>query len=1099
MKLFKKLICIICLMLITFALNLTPNINLVYAYTNNNKTFEVVNITNGNFDYSPNTTSLDKNPSGWSKIKQSSTATSGVINVNEKDNKFSANHSEYKLEKTDNPRTISTDCDDKVLMINSTNSNNVETDASQGYRSNALTLDCYSYYEISVLVCTMKSAYASIYLTGFEDYEDEMKDISSNKFQNVKTSNNNWAEYTFFIQTNLNDISVNLELYLGPTSNYTSTGVVFFDNVSVMKVSESKFQSDLTLANNKYQTDLSLSNNAKKKFSQIEMNINYLNDYLSSEYNFNFETGQTKNSWTINENSNTSNAVSRVLKVSSSEIMQQYNVKNLGTDNSYNNNYALVLSSKENVFIGFSSKDIKINQFEIYKISLNVKCDNIIGSAYIKLIENDDVAFIYGEDEDANFYTPTTSYIQISTNPSDIIINNYTTVSFYVTGHSLYDTSVKLELCLGNENELSSGTVIFDNITVEKLSYAQLSSKPADNYNQFINFSTMTTTPTVQNGYFNNVTNQELNNSYPIEAKDWEQTTTGNEKFALWGVVNTNADIWNNNGLHLTNPKNPTIKIGETTITTPITDTNNILMIYNKTTTYQSVASPTISLSKNSYYTISFDYRTPNSISIFNLYVINENDKIVYEELNLDSNVWKNYSLLIKTEFYATELKLVFEVGNKENPAQGVVYIDNVDLETEDFSDEQYLEKVQHSNNILDLSNIGFNIKSKKKNEYEMFEALLFESDVENSFVENIALGGIIDETNIFDLDFPESNTSVVKNMLAISTFGQSTYSLTSKYQLDLSANTYYKFSIFIKTEFKEEINDDEEFEYGAEFSLIGLKNVSLKNIKSETFNEYTIYVYVDENSTVQVKFGLTSDDYSTAGNAFFDSFSFETINEKQYKDATDSDTVLVFSATDLQEESQEEENEEEAFERSGAEIWIAISSIIMAIAVILAVVLSFLRRIEIKKYQVKKPVTIDYDRAKTVSPDIVVREAKNRRDEEIKLLKQDIKELEEFLETVEEENKRRIAQHRAEFGKGITRKSERDFKTYANTRRKILKDLDKLNEKIKVVNSPEWLIQQEKLVASETTKSKKIIEPTDNKSQENKENNKDNEKDKNE
>lgn len=1093
MKLFKKLICIICLMITAFTLNLTPNVNLIYAQTNNNKVFEVVNVTNGNFDYSPNSTSLEESPSGWSKIKQSSTATSGIINVNEKDNKFSANHSEYKLEKTENPKTISTDCDDKVLMINSKNSNGVETDASQGYRSNALALDCYSYYEISVLVCTMNSASASIYLTGFEDYEDEMEDISSNMFKNVKTSNNNWNEYTFFVQTNLNDINVNLELYLGPTNNYTSIGVVFFDNVSVMKVSESKFQSDLTLANNKYQTDLLSNSNTIKKFSKIEMNVNYLNEYLSSEYNFNFETGQTKNSWTINEDSNTPNAVnavSRVLKVSSSEIMQQYNVKNLGTDNSYNNNYALVLSSEENAFIGFSSKDIQINQYEIYKISLNVKCDNIVGNAYIKLIENDDVALIYGEDKD--FYTPITTYVQISANPSDALKNNYTTVSFYVTGHTLYDTSVKLELCLGSQDELSSGTVIFDNVTVEKLSYSQLKTKSADNYNKFVSFSTISSTPSVKNGYFNSVINQELNNSYPIEAENWQQTTVEDERFGLWGIINTNNDKWNNNGLHLTNPKNPTIKIGGTTITTPITDSNNILMIYNKTTTYQTVTSPTISLSKNSYYTISFDYRSPNSISILNFYILNENDKVVYEGLNLDSNTWKNYSISIKTEFYATELKLVFEVGNKENPVQGVIYIDNVNLKTENFSDEQYLQIVQNSNNnILDLSNIGFNIKSNKKNDYGMFEALLFDSNIENSSIENIALGGIIDETNIFDLDFPENNVSIVKNMLAMSTYGKSTYSLTSKYNLDLSANTYYKFSIFIKTEFKETINEEEEFEYGAEFSLIGLENASLKNIKSDAFGEYIIYVYVDEDSTVQVKFGLTSDDYSTTGNAFFDSFSFEKVNEKQYKDATDSDNVLVFSTTEIQEENQEEENEEEAVERSGAEIWIALSSIIMAVAVILAVVLSFLRRIEIKKYQVKKPVTTDYDRTITVSQDIVVREAKNRKDEEIKLLKQEIKELEEFLENLEEENKQRIAQHRAEFGKGITRKSERDFKNYANTRRKILKDLDKLNEKIKVVNSPEWMIQQEKLIASETTKSKKIVEPTDKENQENEQNEK--------
>ncbi|MDD3396997.1 MAG: hypothetical protein PHR96_00400 [Clostridia bacterium] len=1070
MRFFKKIVYVVCFILTAFALNVNGINYFVYAYTNNNTvSFEEVTLTNGEFDNNSNSTSLEKNPSGWSIIKQSSSATSGIINVDEKANKFSANYSTYQLASTENPKTISSDCDDHVLMINSRNSNFVETDTSQGYVSSNISLESYSYYEISVLVNTMNNAYASIYLTGFEDFDDEIQNYAvtnPDKFNYIKTNNRNWAEYTFYVQTNFNDISATLELYLGPTSDYTSTGVVFYDNISILKVTESKYISDL--------------DNETNNYNVVKMDINYISEYFSSDYNFDFETSKTMNSWVIDGSYDASTTVARVLKVSSAEIMQSYNIVSLGTDNTSENDYALVLSSTEEANIGFSSKDIQIEQYGIYKISLNVKCNNIVGNAYIKIIENDDVSLIYGEN--LGYYTPSSSYITISSNSTNALKNDYTNVSFYVSGHTRYDTSIKLELRLGDEEDLSSGTVVFDNITVEKLSYEQLESISTDDNNKTLAFTTVSTSPTVENGNFNDVINQDANLTYPLQPDKWEQTTAGNENSVAWGVVNTKSTKWDTNDINLTNPRNPIIRVGTTSVTTPITDTNNILMIYNKGTTYQTITSPEISVSKDSYYTLSFDYMAlkfnPTGNSILNIYIINENDKVVFEDLNVVSSSWANYKITIKTEQFASTLKLVLEVGSEAKPAQGVVYLDNVSFATESYSSEQYSTIVQANNSkILDLSNIGFYIKSSDKNIYGIYDALLFDSNTDaQANSSEPATGGIIDEENYFNINFPEHNISEVKNMLAISTYGEATYSLTSKYDLSLSANSYYKFTIYIKTQFASAIEDEEEHNYGAEFSINGLLGASIKNIKSDEFSQYTIYVFVDTAYTIQVQFALTSDDYNTSGNAFFDTFAYETIDKTQYTEATDSDTVLLFSTTDIEEESQDvEETDDEDVTTSSAQFWIALSTIIMTLTVILAVVLSYLRRIELKKYQVKKPTKISYDRATTVSPEIVIREAKNRKDSEIKMINQEIKELEEYLANLEEENKQRISRHRAE---GITRKSEHEFKTYASSRRKFLKDIDKLNEKIKEVNSPEWLMQQEKQITNERAKLK-IVDKT--------------------
>ncbi|MDD2227228.1 MAG: hypothetical protein PHH71_01415 [Clostridia bacterium] len=1081
----KNVICILLLLIALFAFNIyLPNS--IYAYSNNNVTFEEITLTNSKFNNAPSSTSLEKNPSGWTMLKTSS-ATSGIINVNEKNNRFSSNYSNYQLESTENPKTISADCDDKVLMINAKNSKGEEYSVLQGYSSNTIELKSYSYYEIRVLAYTMNNAKASIYLNGFdaliEENEQGRNHIINNSFEKIDT-NKIWTEYTFFVQTNFEKITANLALYLGATNNTVSTGVAFFDNVSVLKVAESKFFSDVENAEN-----------SGIKFNLITPEINYIENYNESIYNFNFENGSTVDSWLIDGEFDAKTTFLQVMNIKTSDVMESYDLNYLGTDNTKDNKFALVLSSKNDTYAGYTSKEsISIEQFGLYKISLNVKCDISKGNAYVILTENNDVNLFYGEDYD--FYTPTNNSIKISSNSTDKLLNNYRNVSFYVAGHSLYDTSVKIGLWLGAEDDLSSGTVIFDNITVEKLNYNQYNSANSDSNNKIVSFITVTgAEPTVKNAFFNKGKDRNFDTIYPVEADSWTQTVSDAEysNVNLWGIVNTNIDKWNTNGLSLVNPKNPVISKGGVNVSTPITDTNNILMIYNKQNSYQTITSPEISISKNSYYNLSFDYKANTTNPIFSFYIVDENNKILYEDLNIVSsfNDWKNYVITIKTEHNnISKLKLIFEVGKENSKVKGVAYFDNVILDTKTYTDDEFADLVsENSNKILDLSSIGFNVKGDKPNDFNIYEALLFESNLENGTQtdgEPIAIGGIIDENNNYGVNFPETNTNTVKNMLAISTRGESTYSLTSKLEFELSAETYYKFSIFIKTQFDGESPEDEDILYGAEFTLNGLAGASIINIKSEEFKEYTIYVFADEASTVFARFALTSADYETTGNAFFDNFGFETIDKEKYDAATASEMALKFTTSEAESEPEEPEPEEEESETEavGADFWIALGTIIMTVAIILAVVLFYIRKIDFKKLQVKKVAPTTYDRATTVARDSIVREAQKRRDAEIKLYNEEIKDLEDYLVKIEEDNKERISKQRAKFGKTITRQAEKDFKLYAGTRGRTLKDIEKIKEKIKEVNSPEWLIQQEKYIVAEQAKIKNTSPVDENKEQ---------------
>ena len=476
--LWAMLACVLALSLFFCSFCVTP---LRAENSNSPSSSQVVSLTNGDFNNAPNSTALDKSPSGWTKIITSSTATSGIINVGEK---FSANASTYQLENNDNPGKLNSDYDNKILMINSKNAQGVESSVSQGYESANITLHPYSFYEISFLAYTSLNAYASAYLTGFDE------SITTNSIKNISTDKN-WTEYTFYVQTNHESLIANLELYLGNTNSQGSIGVVFFDNVKVIEVSHERYFDDIS--------------NPSANSSIISNNINYLTQYQTT-HNFDFETGATVDSWLIEGEYDAEKVVARVANLTDENFATTYGTASLGTDNTYNNKYGLVIALPEDNagYVGYMSKNsIEIKQNAIYKISANIKVDSIVGNAFFNIVENNDVNEFYGDDVD--FYTTKSESIKISSNISDKLKNNYTTASYYIVGHPLYDTSVKLGLFLGSKDTASSGTVVFDTITIEQISYEHFNNVSTSSTDVKIELTTITTEPSIQNAYFNSV------------------------------------------------------------------------------------------------------------------------------------------------------------------------------------------------------------------------------------------------------------------------------------------------------------------------------------------------------------------------------------------------------------------------------------------------------------------------------------------------------------------------------------------------------------------------------------------------------------------
>lgn len=1044
----KNLILILSIFVMAFAF-LFPSFGVAKAQSK--VSFEEVSISNGNFNSSPNSSTLDSNPTGWSLIKTSSTAKSGIINVN--DSKFKSNYSSYFLNADENPGKINVDYDDKVLMINArTSSTGSEIPAVQGYKSEEINLEAYSYYTFSILVKTINNAKASIYLTGLDE------EITTVNFESFEAEE--WTEYEIFVATGTSEENVNVELWLGKKENTTSSGAVFFDNVVVQRHTNSNYQRNLDNAQSSEGTE-------NYVYSEAKININYVenvnNELTYENSNLDFEKGTLEN-WVIANNEFPVDAVADVFNVN-----QDFD---LGSDYTANNNYALMLSSKTSGYFGYVSPKIKLPMHAIYKISVNVKVQDITGNAYIILKENNDINEFYDKDNPYDTYTPIEKEILISSNTSNSFQNDYTTCSFYVYGHALYSTSFNLELWLGQSDDTSKGTVVFDTVRIETISAEDYNSASEGTSLVKASLTTFSGEQSFTNGAFNSLNNQSSTLEYPIHASDWT-VDTADEDATTWGVINTYNELYDSIKDEFlggrANPENPKV-LGNTI---PTTDTNNILMMWNKGQTYQSLLSPSFSASADSYYSLKFSYKTIsdtlNDENILNVYIVDDNGTVLFEKLGINSKNsadkdWSTFEVIIRTAQTTKSLNVKLELGTEDNTISGVAYFDNFELNTVEYTDEEY-ENLIKTANIVDFTNGGFNLKSSTLTN-GVYEPLTYTGTLENgsnpSSGDPVAFGGLIDsEDNEFGLEPNPSNTNIIKNVMMIKTNGISTYSMKSNDSISLTNGSYYKFTIYVKTNVPEFTETEDEQNYGAQFSLEGIDGAKVDKIVSNGFTAYNIYVKALKDIDVNIRFALQADKIENTGYAFFDNFSYETIEQTVYENAQkDNLSNSIFIETEAETEDTDGETDDG---NSDIIIWYVIPSVIFALALILALISYAMKKVKIKKPENKKKG--NYDRSQTMFRDVIRKEAEDRRNERLKALKADLKAVEEEIQTLESENKERISAQRKEHGKKITKEDEKAFKLYANKHTKLLNKLDIIKAEIEEINSPEYIIKEIKKI----------------------------------
>lgn len=1037
-----------------------------------------VTLTNSSFnDISGNYSSNDVN--GWNRILKNGSTKNMIIDVVKGWSSKSTIYSDtYYLPSTmKSPNKDGQD--DKVLMISSANSKG-KTDGygHDGYKnSNAIELDGNSYYSFKVSMKTVSfntaQEYASIYLTNTIDKAEET--LLSFENQNAP----DWTEYYFFVATDEKQ-EVNLEMWLGNRTS-DSYGAVFFDSVEVWEYSENAFYDALyndhssLIAGNYVQND-----NTK---ALLLRNSNALtNSELSDEdLNFDFEdvSDGSLTDWSVS--SQTANAYAEILNITSKEVFESKTGYTYpGTNYGHNNEKSLVLWASNQQSVTVESNMIDIKAHGLYKVSMSVKTDLGNGAFYIKASEKSEKGS-YGIYKDFPHLNSDSFKYELKTGSSSAITssenkatNGYTTATFYIQGHNRFDTKASIQLALEN----ATGFVVVDDITIEHVSSEDFDSSNAVVFSVYSNDSS--SSQSVYNGNFDFTTN-ENNLVYPLAPSDWtiERNSNLDENNQVSGIVNTYSKYFNaysstpwgnttNPATHNNPPYNANIS-------------NNVFMFWNKVDSYQSVKSTAFKVESGKYYQFSMDVKTFAETAPLSIEFVDEDGIILHSDKNVTSstNGWNKYQVSFWTGDTTHQVSVKIYFGTKDAPVSGYAYIDNAEINE---STEEIFTTAQ---NKIDLSNFMLNLDPNSTISNEISQSTAFTGSMESG---SMGVGGIIKgagndrftygaEGKLLDAD-----TELTNNVLVISTRGQGTYSLTAKSKLDVTKDEFYKLSFKLLTDLpvnlpeKDADNNEITYNYGVKIGLTGFETVE-KLIQNDGWDTYEVYFKATETTTTQFYFALVSDRLETIGNAFVTDIVWEKSSEEVYTALSDDEklnkTKFISLATTQPDEDDSTEEPDTSTETETEINWLLIPSIIFGVAIIVAIVGWLLRKINIKK--VEKVQQQEYDRRISLNKEVVSAEAEKIRQEEVKVLEKEEKEIKAQIEELEENHKKATEEARIKNNGKITKEVEKMFKEYTSKKHKLNDRLQNIRETIATTKSPEYLLALERKVVSNSKKAKEL------------------------
>ncbi len=938
------------------------------------------------------------------------------------------------------------------------------------------------YYSRTSVTEKVATAHGAMYLEGLSSGTAKFEEITCDE----------WTTFYFFVATGSESESVQLSLWLGGLDrNDTSAGVIFFDDVKIYRYSENLFEQ-------RYVSFKDLVSTRYVNGSEVNTKRTLFVDLRNEEKTlaiYDFED-ESLDDFTISQ----TGGYAKVLSLSNTTLFENITgYSAVGTDLSLNNEHGLVLwSNKDNSYVEVKSPDIEIKTNTYYKISVKVKVSNIeSGSAYLRLEENDKILSSnnpYGLDENASYTLASiTSSTTLTSVSEDNFTNDYQTLTMYVKGGSLYDTSINIFLCLGSDSENAKGLAVFDNITISEISASDYGE--SDNLEFFsYNFSTGIT-----NGTFDSASFDSEEIVYPLVPSDFDTSFGEN---ALGGVINVFEQNYNSylekkqNGdsnYSWVSAVNPGAYNKYQNNTTKYSD--NVYMMYNKEETYQYIETSSFTISADTLQEISFAYTTislSDSTATLTIELLDENNNVIYTDNSLTSeNDWQLYTIYVDGSMGAMELKLRINLGTTSNKIHGRAYIDNLASSVSNSSSEEI--QVGKNIKLVDLSNFGLNLETNEflsGDSYESSSPVYTMSDAGTGADGGIGNGDSLGiENNYFVLQTINSGSS---------------YSISSNYNIDLTSGNYYVLEFKLYTQFAYEnilLDDDYDLdskEYGL---IVNLSNFSnLNYIKASTEEEFSgqesfttirYYIYAEDDVSNTLNFTLKSADAYTTGIAYItdlvlyktddvisgddgftvgeDSYkSFKTTQNESGYNFDDNSTFVAtaLDSSDSETDTDDTDDNTQNASSSNSFNWILLPSLIMALAIVIAIVGALLRRSKLKKLRPVKKQKNEYSRNSIENKDAIRAKAKQMQDEEIQTTNKAIETLKANLQELEAKHKEEVLAERKSGAN--TKNIEKKFKTYASQRNKIQSQIATLSEHKTSLASAEHLMTLEKTILQE-------------------------------
>ncbi len=947
----------------------------------------------------------------------------------------------------------------------------------------------------------------SMYVAGLKDEDGKDVDCS------ISSTAKFWTNFYFFVATGNESQSVNLELWLG-SRDFGSSGVVFYDACHLYKCSENyfwdtykNFQKTKTYTEETRDTEGNvISSRTKSCVTIADLRKDETLDM--SGRNFDFEDTNLEKYW--KRDFAAAGGAQIYHKDSGYELLKDnYVGTNLSKQTVWNsktnqyeskeNNNVLVLSADKNYSKITTIKPIEIDPNAIYKIRVFYKVSNLTGSAYVSVAEDQNYLLeTYSDLKDNYSFASETLSSALTSNGSDNLTNRYSTVEFYVKGGPLFKSAVNLSLSLGKAKngetaaETATGYVFFDDITIERAT--------TEEYNNGTNkielgSDTKTEDNGVTNGSFDNMT---TTSGIPTP-DNWTAGARGENAF--YGVVNTDTKFWttyfeNYNNNTDKGPDNPYywanfVRTNPGRVSNRKNQTNNVLMLANVESSYQSISSSNISL-ETGYKTIAFDYYVSNGTTL-NVDLIATNGEFsIYNTKVVGESAWKHFEVTINVE-NSTEICVKLSLGTNSEKVKGSAFFDNFSMQESTLSAEEFEEL--NPNSKADLGNFYYNLQTNKEvsdlgqvngKNYPAYVGSAtspsqdYTSEIKGGLVKGEAFAN--GNYNFYKSEMKD------KTFFYISVQNGGSYTIDSNYSFDLSSDNYYKLSFKLLTKFHYETTDqakdkDTEYHYGATVGLTGfdyMTEIDTSNVKFDLDKDglpvYSIYFHPDEATTAKLHIALVCNDFPTSGYLVLCDLNLDnSITSKEYETAQSETsqngyvgTKYVAKASGSEDAQPDDDTDSDtdtdtttpASNDEGFN-WLLIPSLITALAIVIAVVGFILRKIKIKKIEKKRKET--YDRKGSINIDAIKKAAKQEQEKEIAAKTEEIGKFEAELEKIEAAHKQKIIALRSKDGKKVSKSTDKEFKTFAQKRTVIAERIETLKKQKDELTTPEHLLSLER------------------------------------